>query len=209
MNRLSVTLNVVLFVLVGVLFYLHFSASPALKRTAATAGASKSGGSDATLLQHDGFKIAYVDIDSLEAHYDYFRQKKAELEKKENAVQNELSNDARTIQSQMNDLQQKVNSNAITEAEAKVTYNGIMQKQQLLEQKKQSLGQQLMNQQAKFMDDLKGRIDRFLSQYNADKKFSYILSYSSQGPNIVLFKDKAYDITNDVIDGLNASEKGK
>ncbi len=206
MQRLSVILNVILFVLVGVLFYLHFSPDAASKKVVATA--SEGVNSRDTAASGSGFKMAYVDIDSLEAHYEYFKQKKSELEKRENAVQNELNSEARSIQSQMNDLQQKVNSNAVTESDAKLTYNGIMQKQQALEQKKQNMGQQLMNQQAKFMDDLKGRIDDFLGKYNADKRFSYILSYSSQGPNNILYKDKSYNITNEVIDGLNAAVKG-
>ena len=42
--------------------------------------------------------------------------------------------------------------------------------------------------------------------YNKDKKYSLI--FSKQGDNL-LYADKAYDITNEVVAGLNKAYKGK
>ena len=51
---------------------------------------------------------------------------------------------------------------------------------------------------------LRDSIQHFLAVYNKDKKYGLILSKA--GDNI-LYADKAYDITNEVIAGLNKAYK--
>ncbi len=43
---------------------------------------------DGSVGLHSSFIIAYTDIDTVEAHYDYFREKRAELGKKQQAIDN-------------------------------------------------------------------------------------------------------------------------
>lgn len=56
----------------------------------------------------------------------------------------------------------------------------------------------------KYNNALRDSIQHFLAVYNKDKKFSLILSKA--GDNI-LYADKAHDITNDVVAGLNKAYK--
>jgi outer membrane protein len=56
----------------------------------------------------------------------------------------------------------------------------------------------------KFNDALRDSIQHFLVKYNKDKKYSIILSKA--GDNL-LYADKAYDITDAVIAGLNKAYK--
>ena len=51
---------------------------------------------------------------------------------------------------------------------------------------------------------MRDSIQHYLAVYNKDKKFSLILSKA--GDNI-LYADKTYDITNEVIAGLNKAYK--
>ena len=51
---------------------------------------------------------------------------------------------------------------------------------------------------------LRDSIRHFLAEYNKDKRYSLILSKA--GDNL-LYADKAFDITNDVIAGLNKAYK--
>jgi outer membrane protein len=50
------------------------------------------------------------------------------------------------------------------------------------------------------------KINAFLTDYNTTKSYSYIFSYSS-GINVLFYKDTAYNITNEVVDGLNQAYK--
>jgi outer membrane protein len=195
MKRLSVVLNVILFVLVAVLFYLHFSTRTG--RTDRTTNTGKDTSVQSPL------RIAFVNIDSLEAHYGYFQQKKVELAKKQEAIQNDLAGRAKALQNEVAQLQKKAPTMTQTEGEA--AQKSIMQKQQALQQREQDLRQQFMEEQQQFNMDLHARLDRFLQKYNADKHYTYILSYS-EGVSDILYKDPAKDITADVIKGLNAME---
>lgn len=198
--NLSIILNIVLFVLVGVLFYFYFAG----KTPASTAGLPAAHRNDSTGATAGMQKIAYVNIDSLESNYNYFKVKKAELEKKQNDIERELNANAQALQKEVAQLQQRAST--MTQAEGEAAQRSIMQKNQALQQKEQNLRQQFMEQQARFNDELQQRLNDFLVKYNADKRFAYILSYS-KGLSNILYKDEAYDITADVIAGLNAQEK--
>lgn len=150
-------------------------------------------------------QIAYVDLDSVEAHYAYFKVKKSELEKKQQAIDNELKANLRTLQNEAADFQRKANSSQLTQAQGEAAQRGLMEKQQQLEAKRQSLSQQYMEQEARFNEDLQKRLDRFLKTFNGDKKYAFIFSYRAGASNI-LYKDEAYDITSPVIQGLNEAD---
>lgn len=194
MKQLSIALNVVLFVLVGVLFYLHF-AHPVTAASVPSAAAPDTG---ATSL-----RIAFVNIDSLELHYSYFQVKKEELDKKQQAIQNDLAGRAKALQNEVADLQKKAPT--LTQSQGEAAQKSIMQQQQALQQREQNLRQQFMEEQQQFNDDLHKRLDAFLQKYNQDKHYTYILSYS-EGVSDILYKDASQDITGDVIRGLNAEE---
>ena len=49
------------------------------------------------------------------------------------------------------------------------------------------------------------KLDSFLTEYNKDKRFVYILSYTKGG--FILYKDEALDITKEVVDGMNEKLK--
>ncbi len=51
------------------------------------------------------------------------------------------------------------------------------------------------------MQDVKTKIEEFLKEYNRDKGYSYIVAYE---PGLYYYKDTIYNITGDVVKGLNA-----
>lgn len=198
MKKLSIILNVVLFVLVGILFYLHFSNQ---KTHAAPAQTAQQDGP-----QRQPLRISYVNIDSLEAHYGYFQQKKAELDKKQQSIQKELAAKANAIQKDIADLQKKAPT--LTQSEGMAAQKKIVAQRESLQKREQELRTDFMQQQQAFNQELHERLQRFLEQYNQDKHYTLILSYSESLSDI-LYKDKAYDITSEVIRGLNAELPAK
>ena len=61
-----------------------------------------------------GSRIAYVDIDSLEANYDYFKNKKADFARRQASMESELQRSAQQLQSQAESFQKKVQSGGFT-----------------------------------------------------------------------------------------------
>ena len=70
----------------------------------------------------------------------------------------------------------------------------------------QRLSNEFAAEQNKYNKALHDSIANYLAQYNKDKKYSII--FSKSGDNL-LYADKAYDITREVITGLNKAYKGK
>lgn len=75
--------------------------------------------------------------------------------------------------------------------------------QQSLQLREQSLTQQLIKEKDEFNDKLHKELDAFIKEYNKDGKYDFILSYSSVGSQLLYVND-AYNITADVIKGMNA-----
>ena len=153
-----------------------------------------------------GIKIAYVNIDSLEAHSDALQVKNIEFKKRQEQMQNELQKSYQQMQNDAAEVQKKAQSNNLTQAEYEAAQKRLAQMQQSLETRKESLTDQLLKEQQDFNTEIKGHLDDFLENYNKDKHYDFILSYTSSGTGrSVLYANKQYDITPDVIRGMNAA----
>lgn len=151
-------------------------------------------------------KLAYVNIDTLEGKYELLKTKREEFKKRQEEMENELQLSYNQMQNDANEVQKKVQANTLTQSEYEAAQKRLMQMQKSLETRKQSLTEQLMKEQEDFNKDLKTRLDAFIDQYNKDKHYDFIFTYSSSGSSL-LYVNKALDITKDVVDGMNASSK--
>ena len=154
-----------------------------------------------------GIKIAYVEVDSLASQYKFCIDYTKILEKKRTNATNTLNQKGQQLQAAMNNFQQKINNNQFrSREEAENAQLAIQRSQQSLQELQNRLAAELDKEAADFSVALKDSLDHFLAIYNKDKKFDMILSKSDATSNI-LFADKRYDITVDVINGLNKRYK--
>jgi outer membrane protein len=151
-------------------------------------------------------KIAYVNLDTLEANYELLKTKRDDFKHRQEQMESELQRSYQQMQSDADEVQKKAQSNNLTQSEYETAQKRLMQMQQSLETRKQSLTDQLVKEQDDFNKDLKMRLDAFLEDYNKTRHYDYILSYSAAGSSI-LYVNKQLDITKDVVDGMNANAK--
>ena len=152
-----------------------------------------------------GMKIAYVEVDSLMTQYNFAKDYTVTLEKKSNNARNTLTQKGNALQAAVNNFQQKLNNNGFQSREQAEGVQAAIQRQQAdLQQLQARLENELASETAKFNEALRDSLQNFLTAYNRDKKFDLILSKA--GDNI-LFASKQYDITQDVINGLNKRYK--
>ena len=196
MKNLSIALNALLTIAVAVLFFLHFKGN-----TKSTSIQASSSGKADSLATHAG-TIAYVDLDSLENSYTFYKEGKAKMEQTQTELENTLSSRGEKLQGELYELQQKAAT--MTQSEGEAAQRVLIQKRDDLEKYKDSRSQQLQNDLTKFNNDLYAKIDTVLAEFNKDKKFSYILSYRKGA--VILYKDKGLDVTKDVIEILNKHE---
>ncbi|MCR4919375.1 MAG: OmpH family outer membrane protein [Prevotella sp.] len=153
-----------------------------------------------------GLKIAYVEIDSLMTQYKFAKDFTAVLEKKSNNARNTLTQKGNQLQSAANNFQQKLENNGFTSREQAANAQAALQRQQQnLQELQARLGGELDDMTAKYNNALRDSLNNFLADYNKDKNYDLILSKA--GDNI-LKANPQYNITKDVINGLNKRYKG-
>ena len=155
----------------------------------------------ATVIPDAPGRIAYVDIDTLEANYEYLKTKRDELQKRQENLQDQMERAAQQLQRQQAAFVQKVQAGQVSQSEGEATQKRLIQEEKSLQTRQQAQMEQLIKERDNFNKDLQNRLDNFLEEYNKDKKFAYVLTYTKGG--MILYADKAYDITEDVIRGMN------
>ncbi|WEK35531.1 MAG: OmpH family outer membrane protein [Candidatus Pseudobacter hemicellulosilyticus] len=192
MRNLSTVLSIVAIVLSGVLFYLHFSGKDSTKKNGAAVNKDTA-----------NFRIAYFDIDSLQANYDYFKDAFGQVRSKETSMNAELSDMTNRYQKRIRELQDKGATMSQSEGEAAQREFNMMQ--QRYADRKASLEQDLQKQQIDLMTAVRRSVEDYLKEYNKDKGYAFILSYE---PGVMMYyRDSVYDITPDLVRGLNAKYK--
>jgi outer membrane protein len=193
MKNFTLGLNIVLAVAVAVLFYLHFS-SP----KTASAGETKTAPAG-------GFKIAYFEIDSVQEHFEYYKEIKEQLESKAQANTKILNDLKAVLTNKYQDLQRI--ASALSQAELAKQQQDLMQMENAFKGKEKMLSDEMQAEVFEKMHDVRSKIGDYLKQYNQGKGYAYIFTNM---PDLMYYKDSSlYDITPDVLSGLNAVYKKK
>ena len=99
--------------------------------------------------------------------------------------------------------EKKYENNAFISPErAQQEYNRLMKMQQDLQVLQNNLSNQLATENQKNSLQLRDSINVFLKEYNKTKGYNLILS--NTGFDNLLYADSSFNITQEIIDGLNA-----
>lgn len=189
MKSISWIVNGVLAVAVIILFVLHFNTN-----TAPVANTADKG----------GVKIAYFEIDSIQNSYEFFKEVKSALQVKDMENTKQLTNLKNEYIAKYQDLQK--NAQSLTQAEISSRQQDLVKAEKNYSSKEQQLSQELQEESFKRLQEVKKKIEVFLANYNKNKQYAFILSSNA---DLMYYKDTAYDITSDIIKGLNADYKPK
>ncbi len=149
MKHISTILSLVALAAAIVLFILYSHQADELKKVS----------SDAKKATPSEFKIAYFDMDTLEAHYDYYKDAQNVTKAKEDAINTELSGIESSYQKKIQEWRQK--GNAMTPAESEQAQQEYGAMQQNLQTRKDALQQELY----KKTEDLKTSIRKSIEDY--------------------------------------------
>lgn len=195
MKHISTVLSVVALALIGVLFYLLFNHTEQLKKISAN---------EKKPLSRES-RIAYFDMDTLEAHYNYFRDAMSQANAKQTAMNTELGGMEKSYQKKIQQWQQK--GNTMTQAESQQAQQEYALMQQNFQSRKDALQQELYKNTEDLKTSIRKRIEEFLKEYNKQKNYSFIFAYDPS--SFIYYRDTVYNITSDMLAGLNASYKKK
>ncbi len=193
MKNLSLILNCVLLIAVGILYYLHFSSS------GEAVPADLPAQQIAKELPSVPGGIVFVNSDSLLDNYVYFKKKKIELENKQDRIKNELTAESDKLQNDAAHYQESAGS--MSDMQRQQTEEQLMARQQKLMEKKDLLLGQLEEEKSKSSEELYSKVSTFIRSLNVDNKYNFVLGYSKGGG--ILFANDSLDITGKVLEGLN------
>lgn len=150
-----------------------------------------------------GMRLAYVNMDSVQNNYDLYTVISDSLQTMDQRRQNILSDKAKQLERSANSIQTRLQNNGFTsEQQYKSAVAALQQEQNNLAALEARLNKELEEKAIVLNKVLRDSLDAFLADYNKDKKFDFILRNE-----VVLKADDKYDITQDVINGLNARYK--
>lgn len=150
-----------------------------------------------------GMKLAYVEVDTLLAKYNYCVDLNEAMVKKSENVRLTLSQKAGELDKQKREFQTKYQNNAyLTPERAQQEYNRIAKLEQDLQTLSNKLQSELMSENEKNSLQLRDSINAFLKEYNKTKGYSMIIS--NTGFDNLLYADSVYNITKEILEGLNA-----
>lgn len=189
--KINLLLTAILLLAVAVLYVLFFT-----MKKAPSGSASQNEG-----LSESEVRVAYVESDSILAHYTLAIEKSKELEQKGKKMEAQLKTRQDQYQKDASYFQDQVAQNKLSEQSAQFIYNQLMEEQQKI--------YELQNQYASEMADLEMQVNimlldsvtNFLERLNHKLNFDYILG-DNPGSNLLL-KNPKFNITDQVIQGLN------
>ena len=197
MRNIAMVPGLLALILTGVLFYVVYHNPHPVTPVSAKTESSPHGGSN--------FRLAYFNLDSLEAHYQYFKDVLVQVKEKENQMNAELAGMEKGYQKKISEWQKKAPTMSQTESqEAQQEYAQMQQNYQL---RKQTLQESLMKQNEDLKADIRKKIEDYLKEYNREKGYNYVISYEAN--SFIYIRDTANNITDDLVNGLNASYKKK
>ncbi len=153
----------------------------------------------------NNFRMAYFNTDSLEAHYQYFKDVLEQVKGRENEMNAELNSMEKGYQKKITEWQK--NAKTMTQTESEQAQQEYAQMQQSYQTRKQSLQESLLKHNEDLKADIRKKIEDYLKEYNKGKGYNYIISYEAN--SFIYIRDTAFNITDDLVAGLNAEYKKK
>ena len=205
----SLVLNVILLIAVAVLYYLHFSA---VKTPAAEAAGTDSASAVKPIVllpkEIKASKIAYVNTDRLNEKYQYVIDISDVAKKNLQALEMNYKKKATDMQNRYAEFQQKASQGLLSENQTKEAQEELGKRKEeldMMESKQQQMMDQLQVENEKVLKN----IMEYIREYNKSSQYNYVLAYSDKIIGSVLLANDSLDITNEIVEGLNAQYKAK
>ncbi len=193
MKNLSLILNVVLLLAVSFLYVEEYVLDDDGDATAT-----------ATADNTPDLALAYINSDTLLARYRYYEEVSDKLEKKKKKLQQEYARRAEGLQKQFEDYQRTATN--MTIGQARAVEEDLTRKRQNLLQYQETITQELMKEEAAITQELYDKVASYLKIYGEENNLQIVFTYSA-GSSLI-YANEGLDITNPVIEGLNALHEG-
>lgn len=193
MKNISAILFAVLFLAVAVLFFLQFRGGAREGVKTPSEIQMETGGSG---------DIAFINIDTVVLKFNMYADTRSKLLEKQKKAEAELNSKGSQYERGVKDYQDKVNKGLVTRATAAEMEQSLLQKQQELINLREQLQSDLIEEDQVMNRQILEYITTYLEENKAEYNYQYIFGKSFG--SVVLYGNSAHDITQKVLDGINA-----
>ncbi len=226
-KNVSLILNVVLAIAVGVLYYLHFTTSSTitspkddnkgvdekaesvevLPDSLVIADDTTDSESPAQANKEISGKIAFIDLEEFYARYEFYKQGVKNIERSIENKQNQLISKQKALEEEFMKYQQTAPT--LSETYRKTKEQQLMEQEQELFKLRDELQQQQENEFNNFNTSLLKKVDDYVKDLSKKQQYDYVFTYTKGGPSIMVYAKDSLDITGEVVEGLNKAYRKK
>ena len=193
MNKGLLALNIVLLISVGILFFLFFNK----KDNTSSVTPSRTNGDTTAQWKHT--PVAYFDMDSIEANFVLWKQVQAEVVKTEAGINDTINQMRNGFQSYYQKLQAQ--SANLSPRQKDSLGNELARMDAEIKNRTAELNQKYQTYFMTRQQEIVTKIKNYCKEFNKDKKYSYIIA---REPGLFYYTDTAYNVTSELLKGLNA-----
>lgn len=151
-------------------------------------------------------KIAYVEYETLMTKYEFAVDINKEMMRKEKNITNTIEGKGKSLQAEQAEFTRKYQNNVFATPErAQEEYDRIAKQEQDIIKLQQNLIAEYEKEQIAKNKAMRDSITNFIKEYNATKGYDFILTRVGDE---ILYANEAYDITEEIVEGLNQRYKG-
>lgn len=191
--------NVLLTVIAGYLLITQFTS----KKQPVTVAVNSQKDSVTT---NSPFRVAYFEMDSIALSLNMVRDLRTEMDKIEAKNTRVMEDLRRGFQQKYNDFQSRMQSGSLSQAQLEAANIEMKNMDEDIRNRKMEMDTDYNEFVTMNQNEIKTKIEDFLKEYNKDKYYSYIFANEK---GLFYYCDTAYNITADVIRGLNEKHKSK
>ena len=150
--------------------------------------------------------IVYFNLDRVLEEYDMANDLRSVVETKVGSIQQEINRRGSKLEKDVKAFQDKIDKGLLTRSVAEVQGQKLQEQQNSFQQYAAQKQQEMAEEQQVMLNQIADAIKTWLDEYNAEKKYAMIIS--TQGavlPAPVAAADPELDITDDILEGLNAA----
>ena len=198
MKIANIVTNVVLGAAVIVLFVFQFSGGEKSEKSGELAAAA--------LTANPGdISIAYFNMDTVMSQWDLYDNYQQDLSQKQTELEADFAGRTETFYQSVQDAQYKIQKGLVTRTEAEQLQQQLATEEQNLQVLQNQYAVQLQEEGMIRNRQMLDKIETYVAQLSKEQGYSYVYSYSFGGN--LIYGAKPYDITAQVVKGLNEQFK--
>lgn len=157
--------------------------------------------------------IVYFNMDRVISEYDMANDLRSVVETKVNSINQEVNRRGTKLEKDIKAFQDKINKGLLTQSVAESQNQKLIQQQNSFQTYAAQKQQEIAEEQQVMMNQIADAINSYITEFNADKKYSLILATQGDIISVPVVAGAAeLDITDTLLEGLNAAyvkTKGK